>query len=248
MSGSRIYVKLSPVSTVSLASTIQGLIFDLDGVLIDSAGCHAAAFDQVFQAFGIEDFDYARYAGWRTLDTVQEVLRRAGRRASVEAIAQASRDKSRLAREMIAARKPIVEGCVSLLTQWANRYQLALASSGSRLSVDAFLDLTGSRALFRSVLSGDDVQFAKPHPETYSRTIAILGLQPSACLVVEDAVAGVEAACTAGAIVVGLAGTCTAGQLSRAGAVCVIHSLSDVGDVLLGRAPQDTALEPAAQI
>jgi HAD superfamily hydrolase (TIGR01509 family) len=224
------------------------VIFDLDGVLIDSAGCHSAAFDRVFEQFGIEDFDYAEYAGRRTLDTVQDVLRRAGRGASSETIAQASRDKSRIARELINARKPIAEGCVSLLEDLARRYQLALASSGSRASVEAFLDLAGCRDLFRCVLNGEDVEFAKPHPEIYSRTIAVLGLKPSACLVVEDAAAGVEAGCAAGALVAGLIGTCTADKLRGAGAQYLIQSLAEVRDVLSGRAAEDASLQPAAQV
>jgi len=60
---------------------------------------------------------------------------------------------------LINARKPIAQGCVSLLKDLAERYQLALASSGSRASVEAFLDLAGCRDLFRSVLNGDDVEF-----------------------------------------------------------------------------------------
>ena len=57
---------------------IRGIIFDLDGVLIDSTDCHRDAFQTVFAGHGIQDFDYTPYAGWRTPDVVVDVFRRAG--------------------------------------------------------------------------------------------------------------------------------------------------------------------------
>ena len=76
---------------------------------------------------------------------------------------------------------------------------------------------------------GDDVAQAKPHPEIYQRTFAKLDIDPCAALVIEDAVAGIQAARAAGAgAVVGVEGTCSVSQLSAAGASRVIRGVSDL--------------------
>jgi beta-phosphoglucomutase len=207
---------------------IGGIIFDLDGVLIDSTACHRTAFQMVFAGYGIQDFDYAAYAGWRTPEVVVDVFRRAGICSDPAGVAETARCKSRLARELIAEKKPLTEGCPGVLRELAGQYQLALATSGSRAAVEAFLDLAGCHALFSSVLSGEDVTHAKPDPEIYRRTIEALGVESGECVVVEDAVAGVEAACRAGARVVGIIGTCREEMLSKAGACQVIHGLPEL--------------------
>ncbi len=209
-------------------TAIRGIVFDLDGVLIQSASSHAAAFKQVFAQYGIHDFEYAPYAGWRTLDVVTDVLARRGRTDSAEAIAEMAREKSRLARQLLEACRPLSKDCEATLARLAGGFHLALASSGSRSSVDAFLRLTGSRSLFRSVLSGEDVANAKPDPEIYVRSAEGLGLDASQCLVVEDALAGVAAARAAGCPVVAVAGTCSAEMLHQAGANHVVADLSEL--------------------
>jgi HAD superfamily hydrolase (TIGR01509 family) len=143
-----------------------------------------------------------------------------------------AREKSRLAREFLGEREPLAEGCPEILEQLAERYSLALATSGSRPSLEVFLDLAGCRPLFRSILSGEDVVHAKPDPEIYRRSAEALGIPASRCLVVEDAVAGVTAACAAGATVVGLAGTCPPEALQQAGAAYIIHKLPELPDLM----------------
>jgi HAD superfamily hydrolase (TIGR01509 family) len=211
---------------------IRAVVFDLDGVLVNSAECHRAAFDKVFRQFGILDFEYPSYAGHRTREVIENVLRRAGITTCDETVASAAREKSRLARELLDAEKPLARGCRRVLAEVAQCHRLALATCGSRQSARWFLDLVGSHVIFQSVLTGDDVVNAKPHPEIYLRTVERLGLDPSECLVVEDSVAGIEAARAAGVKVVGLSGTCSEAELRRAGAARVIHRLTDLPSVL----------------
>ena len=212
--------------------TIRGVIFDLDGVLINSSTCHRAAFEKVFEGFGIADFDYSSYAGCRTRDVIEDVFRRAGLRVSSETIVEVAREKTRLARKLFDAKNLLADGCRSMLSELAPQYRLALATSGSRQSGEFFLDLVGCHEIFQSLLSGDEVVNAKPQPEIYLRTIDRLGLEPSECVIVEDSIAGIEAAHAAGAIVVGIVGTCTEEDLTRVGVARVIHRLADVPRVL----------------
>jgi HAD superfamily hydrolase (TIGR01509 family) len=231
------------------ASQTRAVIFDLDGVLIRSADCHRRAFERVFEGLGIHGFEYAPYAGWRTPEVIEDVLRSRGRAVDSEVVACSAREKSRLARESIEQTRPLDPYCGAVLAKLGAAYPLALASSGSRASVDAFFKLSGSRSLFRSILCGDDVRNAKPDPEIYTRSARELGLDPSECLVVEDAAAGIEAARAAGAQAVGIAGTSPARDLERAGAACVLPDLGALSGMLKGRRPdpsQWTAIIPAA--
>lgn len=206
----------------------QGIVFDLDGVLIHSTPCHRAAFEEVLRPLGIHDFDYAPYAGWRTAEVIAAEFKRAGLPLDGEAIRAAAEQKTQLARQKVLKENPVPADCAKVLRQLAADYRLALASSGSRGSVQAFLSANDAGGLFQSVLSGEDVSQAKPDPEIYCRSFAGIGLAPGACVVVEDAVSGIEAALRAGARAVGITGTCSEETLRHAGAAEVIGSLSQL--------------------
>src|SRR5580704_9876561 len=221
-----------------MLNQIRGIIFDLDGVLIHSTACHSAAFEHVLGRFGVDDFEYAPYAGWRTPEVIEDVLRRRGHSVEPEKITEAAREKSKLARDMLDRTKPIAPGAEIVLATLAASYPLALASSGSRPSIDAFLKITGSGSLFRSVLSGSDVARSKPDPEIYRRSVESLGLSPAECLVIEDAVAGIEAARAAGVVAIGVAPEGDPGRelLRAAGALHVIAGVCELPGLLLGEA------------
>jgi beta-phosphoglucomutase len=212
---------------------IRAVIFDLDGVLIDSAPYHRAAFEEVFRPLGIGDFDYPKYAGWRTADVVENVLRAAARTPEPELVRELAGNKSRIAREKLATANPVAPDCVAVLQELSCHYALALASSGSRQSVELFLAANRCANLFGAVLSGDDVRHAKPAPEIYERAFETLRIAPADGVIVEDAVAGILAAKSAGAsIVIGFAGTSPAGQMLLAGADLVIRMLSELPGLL----------------
>ncbi|HYA18966.1 MAG TPA: HAD family phosphatase [Bryobacteraceae bacterium] len=211
---------------------LRGIAFDLDGVLIHSTGCHRSAFEEVLLPFGIRDFDYSQYAGWRTPDVIRAELRRCGVAADEAAVRAAADRKTKLARQMLVERNPVADDCRSVLERLAAKYRLALASSGSHGSVHSFLEVNGFGSLFQSVLSGEDVTHAKPDPEIYEKSFAALGLEPASCIVVEDAVSGIEAARRAGADSIGVVGTCSAETLREAGAAHVVARLSEVPDLV----------------
>ncbi len=207
---------------------IRGVVFDLDGVLWDSARCHQAAFEAVFESLGIREFHYSEYAGLRTEDVITQVLEKAGRRATPSLVAGAVQAKRKLAHEALQRVNPVRPGCAQVLEQLAGRYQLALASSASRHNVEMFLAENGFRGNFHSVLTGEDVEAGKPSPQIYARSFAELGLDSRECVVVEDAEAGVMAGKAAGATVVGLAGTCSREALLGAGADGVLEKLEEL--------------------
>jgi beta-phosphoglucomutase len=215
------------------AGNIRGVVFDLDGVLMHSTASHRAAFEEVLRPFGVDDFDYSRYAGWRTPEVMAAEFRRRDVAAGPEIIREAAARKTLLARQKLMETNPVAGDCLEVLAHLAKSYRLALASSGSGGSVRSFLKLNGCESFFRSVLTGDDIVCAKPDPEIYSKSFAALELGPGDCVVIEDAVAGIEAARCAGAIAIGIAGTCSAETLVTAGAAHVVDSLSCLPDLLV---------------
>jgi HAD superfamily hydrolase (TIGR01509 family) len=211
----------------------SAVVFDMDGVLLDSAPSHSEAFQEVFRPLGIYDFDYRRYAGWKTAEVIETVLKCAGHETAPGRVAELAAEKSRLAREKIVENNPVDPDCITLLRSLSKEYLLGLASSGSRASIAAFLSSTGCAPVFKSVLCGDDVSRAKPHPEIYLRTFTELGVAPDAAMVVEDAVAGIEAARAAGAgTVIGVEGTCSAARLTEAGADRIVFRVSELSEFL----------------
>jgi beta-phosphoglucomutase len=218
-------------TTPACAQThFAAVVFDMDGVLVHSAPCHSAAFEKVLlENFGIDDFEYAPWAGQRTRDVIEAVLASKGIQASPEAIAVAATEKTRIALELIESSQATVTGVREVLCDLAEHgFVLALASSGSPQSVRSFLKTSSTEEIFRSVLTGGDVRKAKPDPEIYARTFERIGVDPHSCLVVEDAVSGVIAAIKAGASVVGVAGTCSEADLLAAGALTVLPNITEL--------------------
>jgi HAD superfamily hydrolase (TIGR01509 family) len=94
----------------------------------------------------------------------------------------------------------------------------AVATSATRRDLDRVLVDLGLRRYFDVAVTADDVRWGKPHPDVYLRAAAGLGVDPSACLVFEDAVVGVQAARAAGMRVIGVTSAHTSAELVAAGA------------------------------
>jgi len=226
-------IAIHALKTMLRDGKVRGVVFDLDGVLMHSTDSHRGAFEEVLRSYGVDGFQYSRYAGWRTPEVMRAEFLRCDRKVSEDIIQEAAARKTMLARQKLVELNPVADDCVSVLTKLAERYQLALASSGSGGSVRSFLRMNNCEAFFGSVLSGDDIVCAKPDPEIYNKSFAALGLRPTDCVVVEDAVAGIDAACSAQATAIGILGTCSEETLRAAGAAHVVDRLSRLPDLLL---------------
>ena len=123
-----------------MSGRIRGIVFDLDGVLIHSTGCHRAAFEEVLAPLGIADFDYRAMPDGGLTDVIAAEFRRCALPADDAAIAAAARNKTRIARKNLIETNPVAEGCKDVLSGLATHYRLALASSGSHGTVHAFLE------------------------------------------------------------------------------------------------------------
>lgn len=205
---------------------IEAVIFDLDGVLTLSSPIHAQAFADTLAGAGVDNFRYAPYAGMRTRDVVRAISRERGLDWSEGEIARLAEEKTARALALLKERNPVVPGALAALRALGGSKRLALASSASRESVAAFLDANPCR--LDAVVTGGEVKQAKPSPEIFLAAAQRLGVEPEACLVVEDAVSGVTAARAAGMLVCGIATTVSAEELRAAGALLCIDTLTDL--------------------
>ena len=119
----------------------------------------------------------------------------------------------------------LLPGVAELLAGFAARgWPQAVGSSAPLGNLDLLLDATGTRHYFRAVVSGDDVARGKPEPEVFLTAAERLGVPPGACLVLEDAPAGVQAAKAAGMACWAVESHHTADALRAAGADAVYPS------------------------
>ncbi|HDR06238.1 MAG TPA: HAD family phosphatase [Candidatus Coatesbacteria bacterium] len=180
---------------------IEAVIFDLDGVLVDSEPLQFEAYATVLAGYGHalsrEDF----IENWLGQGRLAEHLKRYEIEVPVEEVRRAKNDiYARLIRERMKLR-PGVEGLVRRLHR---EMPVALASSAHPDSVNAVLDRFELRPYFTVVLTSADVKRNKPDPEIYLAASERLGVPPKSCLVFEDSRPGVLAAKAAGMMVIAL--------------------------------------------
>jgi beta-phosphoglucomutase len=192
------------------------LIFDMDGVIVDSNPVHRESWRAYNRRFGIETDEamQQRMYGKRNDEIIRDFF---GSDLTEEQVAAHGAAKERLFREMMAPRlqESLVPGFTRLLQVMAEGKNgssappAGLATNAERANVEFVLDgiSIGNiplRNCFRAVVDGQQVSRPKPYPDIYLRVANLLGFDPRNCIVFEDSHGGIEAARAAGTRVVGL--------------------------------------------
>ena len=194
------------------------VIFDMDGVLLDSGAHHRDAWRALLADLGVEpapDF-WRRTIGRPAEEAVSHLLERPV--APDEAVVLARRKREHYARLAARGMQAVAGAPAFVDTLVAEGVPRAVATSASRHDVETLLTEIGVRRHFEVVVTADDVRWGKPNPEVYLRAAEGLGLPPQRCLVFEDSVVGVHAARNAGMRVIGLSTAHTVRELLAAGA------------------------------
>ncbi len=203
-------------------STIKACIFDLDGVIVDTAVYHFKAWKRLANHLGFDftEEENEKLKGVSRVRSLQLILEWGGVEKSEAEQAQLADLKNSWYVEMIQEMKPneILPGAKEFLLavrQAELKTALGSASKNSR----TILEKVGLIELFDSIIDGNTVSASKPDPEVFLKGAESLGLEPSACVVFEDAIAGVQAAISGGMKVVGIgdAQTLTGANLVIAG-------------------------------
>jgi HAD superfamily hydrolase (TIGR01509 family) len=182
---------------------ISAVIFDLDGVLIDSEGVWASAREQVVREHGGTYGADSTVAmmGMSSPEWSRYMHEHLGVRMTPARIAAAVVQRlERLYRE----RLPLIPGAREAVAALASHWRLGLASSANRPIIELVLDLAGIRQFFAVTVSAEEVPHGKPAPDVYLEAAHRLGTAPSRCAAIEDSTNGLLAASSSGMVVIAL--------------------------------------------
>ena len=179
---------------------IRGVLFDMDGVLVNNTQAHVKAFEIFCERYGVEDWQHKLQTAFgmgnddiMRLIMPEEVIREKG-------LAALGDEKEAVYREIYAPEIEPMPGLVALLGKLRDAgIRCAVGSSGCRENVDFVLSNCGITDYFSCIVSGDRVTRCKPDPEIYLLAAEGLHLPSAECLVFEDARVGITAARRAGA-------------------------------------------------
>lgn len=199
-----------------------GVIFDFDGVLVDSEPLHVRAFQDVLARYGRRLTDEEYYANYIVYSD-REVLERLLPSGEVLEVALAA--KVRRYQELMEGGVPVFQDCLALLTR-TDGWRVGLATGSIRHEVERVLQSLRIHDRFAIIVTREDCEKGKPDPEPFLRAAWGLGLHPRQCVAIEDTPGGIQAAKAAGMTCVAVTHSCPRERLAEAD--LVVDDLSTV--------------------
>lgn len=188
-------------------SNTRAVIWDMDGVIADTAPYHFKAWQYVFQKKGVDftENDFRRKFGQRNDTIIRATLGENISQSETDAIAN---DKEENYRQRVRQHIKPLPGAVELLRALKEYgFSVALASSAPVENIQLVIRGLGIENSFQAIVSGREVKEGKPSPQGFLLAAKKLGVEPKNCIVIEDAVAGVAAAKSAGMHCIAVANT-----------------------------------------
>jgi beta-phosphoglucomutase family hydrolase len=183
---------------------IKAVIFDMDGVLVDTEPLSDIHMHKHFKKLGLKvPFNYfEQFRGITTPEFWRIIVKKFNLQKSVEELVQETRTS--FLNFLSSHKLEPIPGAVEFLENLQkNKIELALASAGSKKRIQTILETCNLKNYFKVVVSADDVIHGKPHPEIYLKTARLLKIAPNDCVVIEDAINGILSAKAAGMKVIG---------------------------------------------
>jgi HAD superfamily hydrolase (TIGR01509 family) len=207
------------------------LIFDMDGVLVDSEPLHKRAKERAFQEFGIvlPESVYDSYKGRPDATMMPEVLTARG--WAPDKIQKLARRKDEVFDE-IKHELAAVTGAVDFVLWAETRYKIALATSASPRNRETAFAVLGIGDRFHAMIDSTGHTRPKPDPEVFLLAMQQLDVKADECWIIEDSVNGLRAAKAAGSLAIAITTTFDRETLSAAGADFVVDSFPEVREML----------------
>ena len=214
---------------------LKAIIFDFDGVITDSEPVHLKMFQKVLGEMGltISEKDYYEiYLGMDDKGCFSTLLKSNGIDSNFELIQSLIDKKTEYLMDYIKDNLFIYPGVVEFIEASSRKYLLAIASGALRHEIEFILEGAGVRSAFNIIVSAEDVSEGKPNPECFIKALDRLNeisshpITTAECLVIEDSIAGVEAAKAAGIRCVAVTNTYGPERLTMADVV--VKSLSEL--------------------
>ena len=214
---------------------IRAVIFDFNGVLVDDEQVHFELFREVLADSGIalsEAVYHERYLGFDDRGCFEAALADAGKEVSWSVISDLIDRKARRYLDVAGPNLRFFPGAAEALVSLAGRWPVAICSGALRGEIQLALGLMGVADRVHAIVSAEDTTRCKPDPEGYLLALDALrsqegeDLEAAHCLVVEDSLAGVQAAKAAGMWAIAVDHTYQEGELREAGADAVLAGLT----------------------
>jgi len=207
-------------------SKTKAVIWDMDGVIADTAPYHFRAWQEVFQKRGVDftEDDFRRKFGQRNDAIIRNTLGEDISQSEIDVIAS---DKEKNFRQRVRQNIKPLPGAIKLITSLKQHgFSMALASSAPMENIQLVTRGLGIESSFQAIVSGREVNEGKPSPQGFLLAAQKLGVEPKNCIVIEDAVAGVTAAKRAGMRCLAVANTHP--RISLTEADLIVDTLEEV--------------------
>jgi beta-phosphoglucomutase len=195
---------------------LKAVLFDYDGVLVDSMSYHMQAWQTVFRDVNLEIKSEEVYLteGSRSIELARKIFSEHHLPITEEELIKFVDKKQQVYQQITKAK--LTDGAEALIRKFKeDGLQVGLVTGSTRFNVNATLP-PHILSQFDIIITGDETQNGKPHPEGYINAARALGVKPAACLVIENAPFGIQAAKNAGMKVAALTVTLDRGQLEGA--------------------------------
>ncbi|MCF7709199.1 MAG: HAD family phosphatase [Verrucomicrobia bacterium] len=211
-------------------NNIKAIIFDMDGVIIDSEPRHERAFMTLFEQLGYGEnhgIDFPLYYGRSDAALLNDFIEKHDPGRSVTEL---SNRKRRILIDLLQSEQPLFDDIPALIENLRPHFRLGLASGSPYEVIDAVLAIGNLRRFFDSIVSVEHVPNPKPAPDVFLPAAQRLGTAPEDCCVIEDSPAGVEAAVSAGMQVVAITNSVDTTRLTHA--THVVNDYSELAGLL----------------
>lgn len=218
-------------------NAIHSVVFDMDGVIVNSEPLHVEAERATFRRFGLDitEDEWIHFKGKTSRDIFNQMLHKYGQDpGQTEAMVN---HKTDYYLKTAPRRLNLIPGArAGLETCRALPVKMALTTSSQKALQEMTFQVFSLDRFFDVVVTGDDIRQGKPHPEPYLVTAERLGMAPSRCLVIEDSDHGIRSAGAAGCVPVGITTTLSRQRLLASGAERVVDRFDELEAVVRERA------------
>ncbi len=208
----------------------KAVIFDMDGVIVDSEPRHERAFHEVWEAMGYRDRHGINFQDYYGRSDRALWLDFIDKHQPPQTLEELTAWKQNRLIEILRAEQPIFDGLPEVVQKCAARWPLAVASGSLHVVIDEVLAMKNLRQHFSAIVSVQDVANGKPAPDVFLRAAELLGHAAEDCVVLEDSAAGVTAARAANMQVIGITNTLPRERLGHATAV--VATYPEIEDLL----------------
>lgn len=210
---------------------ITSVIFDMDGVIVNSEPIHEQAFHEVMRQIGWDgkhNLNFKDYIGKPDYELWQDFVKKCSPKETFEELIEMKRAR---VIERIKKEKPFFPGVINLINHLYLRFSLGLASGSEKKVIESVLTTGNLKKYFKVVVSSGDVHKGKPSPDIFLLAARLMGAKPSEVCVIEDSKPGIRAGLDAGMKVVAITNTHKPDELKDAH--YIVSNYSELEELLV---------------